>query len=83
MSRPLLVAAGGGGDAIAAAILHTALHPDGPPANVATDAWERLLIDPLPGPRGPEWFTGLRPVGSSFEVTADSASQGWICAPVA
>jgi hypothetical protein len=62
MSPRLLVAAGGGGDAIAAAMLHAATTGK-PPAHVATFAWERLLVDPLPGPRDPTWFTGLRPVG--------------------
>ncbi len=69
MSPRLLVAAGGGGDAIAAAMLHAAMTGE-PPAHVATFAWERLLIDPVPGPRDPTWFAGLRPVGRrNHEVT--------------
>ena len=30
---------------------------------IATYAWDRLLVDPLPGPRGLGSFTGLRQVG--------------------
>ncbi|MET9860628.1 DUF1152 domain-containing protein [Streptomyces smyrnaeus] len=55
----LIVAAGGGGDAVAAAMVDTALNRDGEPAVVLTYAWDRLLIDPVPGPRGPANFTGL------------------------
>ncbi|MFI0900804.1 DUF1152 domain-containing protein [Streptomyces sp. NPDC020983] len=56
----LIVAAGGGGDAAAAAMLDAALHGDRDPAVILTYAWDRLIIDPVPGPRGPANFTGLR-----------------------
>lgn len=56
----LIVAAGGGGDAVAAAMLHAALYGDEDQAVVLTYAWDRLLIDPLPGPRRPADFTGLK-----------------------
>lgn len=58
----LYVAAGGGGDALAAAIVHRALDDDGP-AIIATYAWDRLAVDPLPGPRSAADFTGLEPIG--------------------
>jgi hypothetical protein len=69
--RPrLLVAAGGGGDAIAAAILHHQLGKGDLPAHVATFAWDRLLVDPVPGPRDPSWFDGLVPIGQrNYQVT--------------
>ncbi|MER5874108.1 DUF1152 domain-containing protein [Streptomyces sp. NPDC002044] len=54
----LLIAAGGGGDAITAAVVHTALHGAGTPALVLTYAWERLVVDPVPGPRRATDFTG-------------------------
>ncbi|GGZ81307.1 hypothetical protein GCM10010344_55550 [Streptomyces bluensis] len=57
--KRLIVAAGGGGDAVAAAMLHAALYGDEDQAVILTYAWDRLLIDPVPGPRGPENFTGL------------------------
>ncbi|UAC02429.1 DUF1152 domain-containing protein [Dactylosporangium vinaceum] len=44
-----MIAAGGGGDAIAAAVLGAATAID--PVGIATMAWDRLLVDPLPGPR--------------------------------
>src|SRR5262245_47827443 len=40
---------------------------------IATYAWDRLLIDPLPGPRSPDDFAGLSRVSKrSYAVTADS-----------
>ena len=53
----LLVAAGGGGDAIAAAVLADATNT--PAVGIATLAWDRLIVDPLPGPRSAGDFTGL------------------------
>ncbi|KAB1139315.1 DUF1152 domain-containing protein [Streptomyces luteolifulvus] len=58
----LIVAAGGGGDAVAAAMLHAALYGDDDQAVILTYAWDRLLIDPVPGPRGADNFTGLEPI---------------------
>jgi len=58
----LIVAAGGGGDAVAAAMLVTALYGDSEQAVILTYAWDRLLIDPVPGPRGTDDFTGLEPL---------------------
>lgn len=73
MDTRLYVAAGGGGDALAAAMLHAATAP-GARAVVATYAWDRLLIDPLPGPRPAADFTNLASVGADlWQVTADSA----------
>ena len=69
----LLIAAGGGGDAITAAIIHHATAGDDPDVMIATYAWDRLLIDPLPGPRSPEEFAGLSRVSErNYAVTADS-----------
>ncbi|MFF7094159.1 DUF1152 domain-containing protein [Streptomyces rubradiris] len=60
--KRLIIAAGGGGDAVAAAMLHAALYGDEEPGVIFTYAWDRLLIDPVPGPRGARDFTGLRPI---------------------
>ncbi|CAM5677681.1 hypothetical protein SGLAM104S_04386 [Streptomyces glaucescens] len=69
----LIVAAGGGGDAVAAAMLHAALYGDEDQAVILTYAWDRLLIDPLPGPRGADSFTGLEPVTQSvWSVPAEA-----------
>ncbi|MEU7660862.1 DUF1152 domain-containing protein [Streptomyces lincolnensis] len=57
--KRLIVAAGGGGDAVAAAMLHAALYGDEDQAVILTYAWDRLLVDPVPGPRGPDNFAGL------------------------
>lgn len=58
VSTTLFVAAGGGGDAITASVLGPALGLADEPV-VMTYAWDRLIIDPLPGPRSAEDFTGL------------------------
>jgi hypothetical protein len=69
----LLVAAGGGGDAIAAAILHRAVGCSGSRPAIATYSWDRLLVDPLPGPRDPSSFAGLEPVGQhNYRLTSDT-----------
>jgi hypothetical protein len=73
MGTSLLVAAGGGGDAIAAVMVARMLGMGERRLHVATFSWDRLLVDPIPGPRGQEWFTGLRPVGGrNFQVTPGS-----------
>ncbi|MEV6752402.1 DUF1152 domain-containing protein [Streptomyces sp. NPDC051214] len=59
--KRLIVAAGGGGDAVAAAMLHAALYgDDDEPALILTYSWDRLIIDPVPGPRSPTDFLDLR-----------------------
>src|SRR5690606_36782304 len=58
--KRLIVAAGGGGDAVATAMLHAALYGDEDQAVILTYAWDRLLIDPVPRPRGPNNFAGLQ-----------------------
>jgi hypothetical protein len=68
-----LIAAGGGGDAIAAAIISHATAGNDPDVTIATYAWDRLLIDPLPGPRSPDDFADLSRVSErSYAVTAES-----------
>ncbi|MER5968374.1 DUF1152 domain-containing protein [Streptomyces sp. NPDC002055] len=55
----LIVAAGGGGDAVTAAMLAATLYSDDDQTVILTYAWDRLLVDPVPGPRGAHDFTGL------------------------
>ncbi|MEU5921029.1 DUF1152 domain-containing protein [Streptomyces sp. NPDC047141] len=74
--KRLLIAAGGGGDAITAAMVHAALHGAHTPALVLTYAWERLVVDPVPGPRGTADFTGLdRPAPHLALVTPRTAPR--------
>ncbi|WP_369386685.1 DUF1152 domain-containing protein [Streptomyces sp. CG1] len=54
----LFIAAGGGGDPIGTALTHASLGCD-TDAVVLTYAWERLTVDPLPGPLAPHDFAGL------------------------
>src|SRR2546423_3770665 len=66
-----MVAAGGGGDAIAAAVLANAI-PGIEGVGIATLAWDRLIVDPLPGPRSTADFTGLDVRDGYFLVTPDT-----------
>jgi hypothetical protein len=59
----LIVAAGGGGDAITASALASALRLTTDTPVILTYSWDRLLIDPLPGPRHPSDFAGLHQLG--------------------
>lgn len=70
----LIVAAGGGGDTIAAAMLAADHDTIGDTVcAIATFSWDRLLIDPLPGPRYATDFTGLHPLTAHAHlVTADT-----------
>ncbi|MGV9312749.1 DUF1152 domain-containing protein [Streptomyces sp. NPDC003691] len=69
----LIVATGGGGDAVAAAMLDTALYGVEDPAVVLTYSWDRLLVDPVPGPRTPADFTALGRLSPGVPViTADT-----------
>jgi hypothetical protein len=54
-----MIAAGGGGDAITAAVLGPFIGLADEPV-ILTYAWDRLIIDPLPGPRSAADFTDLR-----------------------
>src|SRR4051794_20702719 len=68
MPEVLLVAAGGGGDVIGAVMVAETLGLTQQDASVATLAWERLLVDPVPGPRSVNDFEGLLQRGNTFEV---------------
>jgi hypothetical protein len=75
----LIVAAGGGGDAITGAALTAPLGLT-EPVVVMTYSWDRLMIDPLPGPRTAESFTGLRALAPHvLEVVADTNSVPPAC----
>lgn len=78
--KRLLIAAGGGGDPITAAMVHAALHGADTPALVLTYAWERLVVDPVPGPRRAADFTGTEPAAPGLALitpaTAPRAPAG-------
>ncbi|MFD8978449.1 DUF1152 domain-containing protein [Streptomyces sp. NPDC059564] len=70
----LLIAAGGGGDVIGTTLVHGALSGD-EPAVVLSYSWERLVVDPIPGPRSGRDFSGLRPMTRHIsEITEHSAA---------
>lgn len=73
MSRALAVAAGGGGDAVTAAVIASAM-PDLEVSAVLTYSWDRLMIDPTPGPRSVADFDGLISLsGSVAEIPATAS----------
>jgi hypothetical protein len=77
MSRALYVAAGGGGDALAALMLSRAIQGGGPEPVVLSYSWDRYLIDPSPGPRVVSEFASLQQVTEhAWEVTAESSLPG-------
>lgn len=72
MTSALYVAAGGGGDAIAAAIIASRATP-GRQVGIATYAWDRLIIDPLPGPRRTTDFGNLSErAPCAWEITSET-----------
>ena len=76
MGGTLLVAAGGGGDAITASALAGHLLMTGPPV-IMTYSWDRLMIDPRPGPRIAAEFTGLRQLAPHvLQVVPSTALTG-------
>lgn len=72
----LLLAAGGGGDALGALLLRRRLDEISTPPLIATYAWERLRIDPLPGPRGRAGFQGLGQLaGHAVEILPTTSTR--------
>lgn len=59
--------------AVAAAMLDAALYGDEDPAVILTYAWDRLLVDPVPGPRGVHDFTGLEQLTPSVSTVPAEA----------
>jgi len=69
----LFVAAGGGGDALAALLLARRLADDGTTPTIVSYAWDRRILDPMPGPRAATDFTGTRKLTpSNVEITSAS-----------
>jgi len=74
--KTLAIAAGGGGDAITAAVLADKL-PSLDVAAIMTYSWDRLLVDPVPGPRAADDFDGLiEHAPEVFEVPATAMLRG-------
>lgn len=73
MVRTLVIAAGGGGDAITAAVVGHKLESV-EVAAVMSYSWDRLMLDPAPGPRTYTDFVGVgTPAPDVYEVTSGSA----------
>ncbi|WP_158675588.1 DUF1152 domain-containing protein [Nocardia stercoris] len=76
MRRTLAIAAGGGGDAVTAAILARTLADQRDIVAIMSWSWDRLMIDPTPGPRGRNDFIGLTDHGGIAQVTPQSRLRG-------
>jgi hypothetical protein len=75
------VAAGGGGDALAALLLHRTLHGTEAPAVIASYSWDRYIVDPQPGPRSVEDFESLRQLTPiTWEITPETQLR-WPATP--
>lgn len=71
MARAVVIAAGGGGDAISAGVAGRRLGVD--IAAVLSYSWDRLMLDPAPGPRGRADFVGGVDVAPGvFEILGGS-----------
>lgn len=72
-TRTLLVAAGGGGNALASLLMSRQLVPADHPLVVASYSWDRRLLDPLAGPRSATDFEEADYIApQNVEVTANS-----------
>ncbi|MGW4770369.1 DUF1152 domain-containing protein [Nocardia sp. NPDC004278] len=69
------IAAGGGGDAVTAAMLADKMPALGVVA-IMSYSWDRLIVDPTPGPRTRADFHGLIDHGGVFEVPPTAALHG-------
>jgi hypothetical protein len=73
LRKTLLVAAGGGGDALASLLMSRRLMAPGHRPVVASYSWDRRILDPLPGPRSATDFEEARHLTPrNLEVTAKS-----------
>ncbi|MEU6564093.1 DUF1152 domain-containing protein [Nocardia nova] len=68
----IAIAAGGGGDAVTAAMLAPALPELGIRA-VMSYSWDRFMIDPAPGPRTAGEFEGLIDRGGVMEIPVSAS----------
>jgi hypothetical protein len=75
VTRRVFVAAGGGGDVIAATMLAVRDFKDDSVV-VVTFSWDRLIVDPLPGPRSVDDFVDLiSPVVGVHQVTSSTTCR--------
>ncbi|WP_280212800.1 DUF1152 domain-containing protein [Nocardia cyriacigeorgica] len=75
--RALAIAAGGGGDVVTASIIGAKLRRRFDVVALMSYSWDRLIVDPVPGPRGRGDFDGLiRHHELVAEVTASTRLRG-------
>jgi hypothetical protein len=72
MRTAIAIAAGGGGDAVTAAMLARAM-PELGIAAILSYSWDRFMLDPSPGPRERADFDGLGDRGGVAEVLQTAA----------
>ncbi|MBY8856061.1 DUF1152 domain-containing protein [Nocardia sp. CA2R105] len=72
MRSAIAIAAGGGGDAVSAAMLASA-RPELGIAAIMSYSWDRFMIDPSPGPRVRGDFDGLIDRGGVAEIPPTAA----------
>lgn len=79
MRGTLFIAAGGGGDVVAAPMAQRVLHEceTAEPFHYASYSWDWLEVDPLPGPRDPTAFGRLE-AGGAAELSAEHDPPLWL-----
>ncbi|MBC7299539.1 DUF1152 domain-containing protein [Nocardia salmonicida] len=74
MRTAVMFAAGGGGDAVTATMLARALSSEITVTAIMSWSWDRLLVDPLPGPRSADDFHGLIAHGDGLHQVPSTAT---------
>lgn len=83
-SKAIAIAAGGGGDVVTASVLAAKLRDRFDVVAIMSYSWDRLIVDPTPGPRGRREFDGLTRHHELFAEVTGSArlrGPGWSTLP--
>ncbi|WP_327113460.1 DUF1152 domain-containing protein [Nocardia sp. NBC_01730] len=83
-SKAIAIATGGGGDVVTASVLAAKLRHRFDVVAIMSYSWDRLIIDPTPGPRGRGDFDGLTGHHELIAEVTESArlrGPGWSTLP--
>ncbi|WP_228002452.1 DUF1152 domain-containing protein [Nocardia australiensis] len=82
--KAIAIAAGGGGDVVTASVLAAKLRRRFDVVAIMSYSWDRLIVDPTPGPRGHGDFDGLtehRELVAEVTGSARLRGPGWSTLP--
>lgn len=83
-SKAIAIAAGGGGDVVTASVLAAKLRHRFDVVAIMSYSWDRLIVDPTPGPRGRRDFDGLtghHALIAKVTASARLRGPGWSTLP--